>query len=921
MDESEDENNIEYITFINDSNNPTSDESTKFCFWFSKFIPEDKQTIPQDFMYYENLTPRDSLQNSGTAQNSTPLSLLNGTLRKQISNTGITRVDDGPRFREQIHFLERSTLDLKHNLKKLIKKLENFVDAEHLSKQFYREIMQIFNNFELADENIITHFNNFETEYIKANDNFLSQVESLLLEPLKSFLEKKVKVMELEKKEFDQESNEYYGFQQKYLSIKTDWNPKKKNESDSKHNQKKKNFDLKRFNYFNNLQNLIDPQKTSPISFYLTNFGQKQMLYHHLLGQKAFDTLKGFDRSMKKVNQIIVKNLEMSKEIDEKKNLIGLTGMTNAFLDTSSNSGIENSEFIGSQPELENETISDTPTHVNIENIIAKDVKKSRHFSFDSAAILQKSTEKSGFLFVLNSMSPTSKTPTLSSWKQAWCVVGDGKFQEFLNWKKLDSNSQSTYSLPLLLLTVRIARDCERRFCFEIVSPQIGKRIYQAADSEEVKQWIQVIQAAIENGLATGESLNITKNYTQSKTEKSQNRTNSIFETVKKINLINSLSDKNLNEKESNSCLQQQPPIQPKQETNLKIEPWNKQKYKNVAEDLLDTLRTIDKGNKFCADCNAPNPEWASINLGCILCIECSGIHRSLGTHITKVRSLTLDTTSWTQHLIEVMKALGNTNFNSIFEGKILWNSKPVGKRRVDKEHFIKEKYVHKNFADKINFDKEFKLDEFIKKLLSEKNLALALQLIASEVDLNFNTELTKPLLFKILEFPSRTIQCKSSKFSLILTEFLIQNGAKLNLVDQTKQHSVESHDFPIFKDLCTTENDVSLKLSLLHHAAYNKDLELIQLLLGKGANPTICTKEGHTPLDILNLYASPNSNTKNSVDLKKLNILTTSMQKQHEVVSAANSMDNLSVDDFTVICEMKLREAAQKWMRFNHVK
>ena len=48
-------------------------------------------------------------------------------------------------------------------------------------------------------------------------------------------------------------------------------------------------------------------------------------------------------------------------------------------------------------------------------------------------------------------------------------------------------------------------------------------------------------------------------------------------------------------------------------------------------------------GNDKCADCSSKKPKWASINLGIMLCIECSGIHRSLGVHISKVRSVTLD--------------------------------------------------------------------------------------------------------------------------------------------------------------------------------------------------------------------------------------------------------------------------------------
>lgn len=61
---------------------------------------------------------------------------------------------------------------------------------------------------------------------------------------------------------------------------------------------------------------------------------------------------------------------------------------------------------------------------------------------------------------------------------------------------------------------------------------------------------------------------------------------------------------------------------------------------------LLQTIKDVIPGNNFCADCDAPGPEWASLNLGVLMCIECSGIHRNLGSHISKVRSLSLD--EWT---------------------------------------------------------------------------------------------------------------------------------------------------------------------------------------------------------------------------------------------------------------------------------
>ena len=65
----------------------------------------------------------------------------------------------------------------------------------------------------------------------------------------------------------------------------------------------------------------------------------------------------------------------------------------------------------------------------------------------------------------------------------------------------------------------------------------------------------------------------------------------------------------------------------------------------------LRDLRVIE-ANRFCADCGAPDPEWGLMNLSVLICFECSGVHRSLGVHISKVRSLTLD--EWNPELFHV---------------------------------------------------------------------------------------------------------------------------------------------------------------------------------------------------------------------------------------------------------------------------
>ncbi|KAI9494772.1 hypothetical protein BDB00DRAFT_761399 [Zychaea mexicana] len=77
---------------------------------------------------------------------------------------------------------------------------------------------------------------------------------------------------------------------------------------------------------------------------------------------------------------------------------------------------------------------------------------------------------------------------------------------------------------------------------------------------------------------------------------------------------------------------------------------------------LLELLKL--PGNDRCADCPSKNPRWASYSLGIFLCIRCAGLHRKMGTHISRVKSVTMD--QWTPEQIDMIrKAGGNDNVNS----------------------------------------------------------------------------------------------------------------------------------------------------------------------------------------------------------------------------------------------------------------
>ncbi|KAM6945858.1 arf-GAP with GTPase, ANK repeat and PH domain-containing protein 1 isoform 2-T2 [Aplochiton taeniatus] len=123
----------------------------------------------------------------------------------------------------------------------------------------------------------------------------------------------------------------------------------------------------------------------------------------------------------------------------------------------------------------------------------------------------------------------------------------------------------------------------------------------------------------------------------------------------------------------------------------------NKSRLTSQTEAMaLQSIRNI-RGNSLCVDCEAPNPCWASLNLGALICIECSGIHRNLGTHLSRVRSLDLD--EWPLELIKVMSAIGNELANSVWEGDTQGHLKPApDASREERERWIRAKYEQRVF-------------------------------------------------------------------------------------------------------------------------------------------------------------------------------------------------------------------------------
>uniref|UniRef100_A0A8D3CT18 ArfGAP with GTPase domain, ankyrin repeat and PH domain 2 n=1 Tax=Scophthalmus maximus TaxID=52904 RepID=A0A8D3CT18_SCOMX len=194
----------------------------------------------------------------------------------------------------------------------------------------------------------------------------------------------------------------------------------------------------------------------------------------------------------------------------------------------------------------------------------------------------------------------------------------------------------------------------------------------------------------------------------------------------------------------------------------------------------LQAIRNA-KGNNFCVDCDAPNPTWASLNLGALICIECSGIHRNLGTHLTRVRSLDLD--DLPRELTLVLSAIGNYMVNSIWEARTLGQRKPApDATREERESWIRAKYEQKLFVAPLppptpSEGPDITLSGRLLLAVMEHNLPKLLLLLAHCTKEDINAPLT-------LRLPGSALHAACQQADVVMTQLLVWYGCDVRYRD-----------------------------------------------------------------------------------------------------------------------------------------
>ncbi|RWS08892.1 arf-GAP with SH3 domain: ANK repeat and PH domain-containing protein 2-like protein [Dinothrombium tinctorium] len=351
-------------------------------------------------------------------------------------------------------------------------------------------------------------------------------------------------------------------------------------------------------------------------------------------------------------------------------------------------------------------------------------------------------------------------------WQKRKCEVKDGFLYIY-------HSDESKVPTKVNLLTCQVKTIPDEKRAFDLIS---YNRTYhfQSEDENEADAWISVLINSKEGAL---------------KKE---------FDSNHSTLNASSIGDKGLRKESSNE----------------------NQSLCELRQSIISQIQKLP-GNDKCVDCSSKDPTWLSTNFGVLTCIECSGVHRDLGVHISRIQSLTLDNIGTSQLLLA--RVMSNNGFNDIMEATLSQNQKLTPTSTMEQRfELIRAKYVDKKFAIRSCSGDINDLKSDLEHAVVSRHLYHLVQVFAEGADLTW----ILPGFAANGETSLHVAVAQEDNTTLHIVDFLVQNSSDID--KQTKKGNTALH-------ICVEHNKS----------------ECMKLLLRSGANVQIENLNGKTPLDL----------------------------------------------------------------------
>lgn len=194
----------------------------------------------------------------------------------------MSAVEDGPLFRATMKALEQKTGNMRTRMKKVLRKAEAAQTAQVECNEAVAGFIEALREASASNANAVQpalehYFEKIAKEILQYEVLNTGQLRRTIIEPLSRLYNVEIKQVEAKRKDFEDESRDYYAYVSRYLGQRQDsLKEKKRNESDSKYQTKRRNFELKRFDYSSFMQDLHGGRKEQELLSHLTKYADLQ---------------------------------------------------------------------------------------------------------------------------------------------------------------------------------------------------------------------------------------------------------------------------------------------------------------------------------------------------------------------------------------------------------------------------------------------------------------------------------------------------------------------------------------------------------------------------------------------------------------------------------------------------------------------